>query len=205
MCILFQIKATERWYLAVEVLTYVQMFCKCVWERLQKLSLARVFSAILCPNAEWQHEKRRGCFSISSQPGTADWLGSNCAQVRSAGGIYLSRVHSNAGRCTQTGSQKQGNTHWKLAEGPRSPQLVLCRQLDSFWSFSEGPRSCAPLQHLVGMCYNWEFHSAAKEKKLQLRGRAPSPLHRAHVSSRSLKMYAEKEVLSSTFMSNFLG
>lgn len=58
-----------------------------------------------------QREAGRGCFSTACEPGTADWLGSNCSQVRSAGGIYLSRVHSDRGRCTQWGGHP-----WELTE-----------------------------------------------------------------------------------------
>lgn len=49
----FQRKETEKWQSAVEGLTYVRMFCKYLRERcIQKVCIARVYSALLCPDAE---------------------------------------------------------------------------------------------------------------------------------------------------------
>lgn len=99
-------KGTAQTYLSARCILHANVFkiFKSAYQR-------RVYSTLSCRVCEWQLEAVRGCISIAPQPGTADWLGSNCSQVRSAGGIYLSRVDCDWGRCTEPACQNQGDIH----------------------------------------------------------------------------------------------
>lgn len=86
-------------------------------------------------------DSERVCLSCASQPGTADWSGSNCAQVRSAGGIYL---------CM---SPQQ---HWKMHK------VSLPEPERHQWELTEAPSSCLAPQHY----WTWATtESAALEKE----------------------------------------
>lgn len=102
--------------------------CKCFQVHTSERLLLWEFTA----PSHVQREAGRGCFSTACEPGTADWLGSNCSQVRSAGGIYLSRVHSNRGRCTESACHNQEDIHgnWQKLPARLGLQLKLLQLQD---------------------------------------------------------------------------